>query len=194
MAILKMAVTKTVTKAGKKEREEVGTVDVPIFILREFGLDVPTTGVDDDGLPTYDTPAIQWVADAVLAATKADARNKLESGSVTLKAGASIASTVDELIAKAERSGEALALAREFVTAFSKWLEQHSGKSAAVQAVLVAMARSKNVIALSTEPRRVGLLNQLTAFADVADEKFSNIIQATADACTAEVTLDDADF
>jgi len=194
MATLKMVVTKTVNKAGKNERQEVGTVEVPVFTLGDFGLDVEATGADEDGMPTYATPAIQWVADAVLAATKADARNKLESGSVALKAGASIASTVEELIAKAERSGEALALAREFVAAFSKWLEQHSGKSAAVQAVLVAMARSKNAIALSTEPRRVGLLNQLTAFADVADARFSNIIQATAEACTAEVTLDDADF
>jgi len=187
-----------VNKKDKGEYVKVGEVAVPVFGLEDFGLNVEATGKDEEGLPTYGSDAINFVFGAVFAAIKADARNKLVSGTATIKAGQKIASTVAELIEKAERSGAALAIVRDFNKAFAAYLEAHSGKSAAVQAVLNGMVKNRATIALSSEARRNALLSQLTAYAGTLSEedtaKYTNIVLAISEACTSAVELDDADF
>lgn len=187
-----------VNKKVAGEYQKVGEVAVPVFDLAEFGLEVEATGKDDESLPLYATDSLNWVFGAVFAAIKADARNKLQSGTANLKAGQKIAATVAELIEKAERSGAALAVVREFNKAFAAFLETHSGKSAAVQAVLNGMVKTRATIGLSSEARRNALLLQLSTFADTLTEedaaKYQNTILAISDACTGAVELDDADF
>lgn len=187
-----------VNKKVNGEYQKVGDVAVPVFDLSEFGLAVDSTGLGEDGLPTYSTDALNWVFGAVFAAIKADARNKLVSGTATLKAGQKIADTVAELIEKAERSGAALAIVREFNKDFAAYLESNSGKTANVQMVLNSMVKNRQTIAISSEARRNALLAQLSAYADTLDEataqKYGNTILAISEACTGAVELDDADF
>ena len=120
-------------KVSKKENGayvEVGDVEVFYPVLSELGLEVEPSGKDEDGFPTYADEKVQFVFDSILSAVKASARNKLVSGSVELKDGNKIAETVEELIATPERSGEALALRREFFADFKAFLPS-LGKSQA---------------------------------------------------------------
>lgn len=187
-----------VSKKENNEYKAVGEVLVPCFDLSEFGVEVEPTGTDEQGLLTYSDERVQFVYDAVVAATKADARNKLVSGSATLKAGNKIADTVAELIAKAERSGAALAINREFITSFTSYLAGKSGKTAAVQALYSGMVKNRASIAISTEARRNGLLSQIEAYTDQATaaeaEKYTNILSAIADACSGAEQVEDSDL
>ena len=85
--------------------------DIVIFypLLSELGLNVEPTKDDEEGFPIYSDEKVQYVFDAVLAAVKAQARNRLVSGTATLKPGLSIASTVEELIESGGNKGDALA-------------------------------------------------------------------------------------
>ena len=190
--------TMEVNKKVAGEYQKVGEVKVPVFGLEEFGLDVQPTGTDEDGLPTYATDNLNFVFSALFAACKADARNKLQSGTATLKEGQKIASSVAELIEKSERTGAALAIVREFNKAFVAYLAAHSGKSTAVQAVLAGMARARSTIALCSEVRRNALLAQLAGLADTLNDedtaKYQNTILAISEACTGAAELDDSDF
>lgn len=200
-----------VSKKEAGEYKPVGVVVVPMFALNEFGITCATeldaeqraaavkaleiSAEDDDGLDYYADARIQFVYDAVVSATKADARNKLVSGSSALKPGNKIADTVEELIAKAERSGAALALNREFLTSFSAYLAAKSGKSAVVQALYNGMTKVRATITLSSQARKDGLLAQLEGYIgqatteDVA--KFSNIITTLGDLCSSAEAIGD---
>jgi len=209
-----MVVSKKVINPTTKEGEyqEVGKVAVPVFSLSEFGISSPqhlndaerlaaitAAGIkaeDDEGLDYYNDPRVQYVYDAVVAATKADARNKLISGTANIKAGNKIADTVEELIAKAERSGAALALNREFLASFAAYLAAKSGKSAVVQALYNSMTKTRQSITMASQARKDGLLAQLTAYAvqcsteDAA--KYNNILTTLAELCeSAEAISED---
>ena len=67
-------------KVGSK-RVSVGVVEVHIPTLRDIGV------IDDGSL------VAAWVAKCLRAAALSDARNKLVSGSIALKAGCKIATT-----------------------------------------------------------------------------------------------------
>lgn len=207
MNIFKMEVNKKVIDPVTKEGNYVvvGSVEVPMFSLKEFGIDVEPTGSDTGtpeapgtGLLIYADPKVQFAYDALCAATKADARNKLVSGTANLKPGAKIADTVDELIAKAERSGAALAIAREFLASFAKYLADKSGKSAAVQTLYNQMAKNRQTIALSSQARKDGMLHQLTAYMEQASEeeaaKYANILIAIEELCSKEFVIDDTEL
>lgn len=188
-----------VSKKVDGEYQEVGAVDVPVFSLVDFGINIePTEAKDDDGLPLYEDKKVQYVFDSLLAATKADARNKLVSGTANLKAGAKIASTVEELIAKAERSGAALQLNRDFLASFASYLKSASGKSEAVQALYNSMVKTRASIALSSEARRQGLLAQIEAYTVQASAedatKFGNILTTISEQCQGAEELSDADL
>lgn len=100
-------------KVGNK-REKVGEVEVPVPTLESIGL-------EDDG-----SLVAKWVAKALRASALTDARNKLVSGTAELKAGAKIATTLDELAAPAENSGAALKEIGELKRAFSDYLRSLS--------------------------------------------------------------------
>lgn len=192
-----------VSKKGKLANGEtgyipVGKVPVPLFSLVSFGLPVEATGFDADNQHVYADPRHQYVYDAIVMATKADARNKLAPSSTDLKPGCVIAQTVDDLIAKAERSGAALALNREFLADFAAYLKAKSGKTEGVQALYNGMVKTRASITLSSEARRNGLQAQLGLFLDQLEEvkqaKYVNILTTLDELCRGEVALDDSDL
>jgi hypothetical protein len=122
----------------------------------------------------------------VLAAVKAQARNKLVSGTATLKAGLSIAETVEQLLESGGRSGEALANRREFLAAFKAWLPS-LGKSESFQAMLVTLASNAEALALQDENKRTKFAGFLADFAETLNaeqaSKFSNTLTKLSEAC-----------
>lgn len=181
------------------EYKLVGTVDVPMFSLAEFGLDIEPTSTDaETGLLVYGDEKVNYVYNAIVAATKADARGKLQPGTANLKPNSTIASTVEELIAKAERNGAALALNREFLADFATYLKNSSGKADKVQALYNAMVKNRASIPLSSTARKDGLMVQLQGFVDASTPelatKYSNILSTLGDLCEGTEELDDGDL
>lgn len=192
-------------EVSKKENGKYVKVgDVVLFIptLADFGIEVEPKAVvlDKDGqpvnqgLPVYEDAKIQYVFDAVFAAVKADARNKLETGTATLKEGATIASTVEELITVAERDGAAMLAFRAMLAAFKEFLT-HSGKTAATQAAILTLASNKASLKLQPADMKARFLVHLTSFATslTADQAghFAKSLGNLEEACSAADALDD---
>jgi hypothetical protein len=171
-----------------------GEVAVFYPLLNELGLAVESNGTDADGFPTYADEKVQYVFDAVFAAVKAAARNKLQSGTATLKEGATIASTVEELLATAERSGEALANRRDAIKAFVAFVPT-TGKSAAVTAWVADQCKNVSGIQFQSQARKDLLLALVEAFvAALSAEqatKFSRFLTSLGEAASTAADLDD---
>ena len=101
-----------VTKKEGNKRVPVGSVEVRVPTLADFGIVYPEGDLGG-----------QWLDKCIRAATLADARNKLQSGTATLKAGAKIAQTIAELATPAENSGAALKEIGELKRAFAAFLD-----------------------------------------------------------------------
>jgi hypothetical protein len=178
MKTVKIDLTKTAKQAdGTNKRVPTGvSLEVPVYSVAEF--------------TAHSEAAAQFVEDAVEAAILAKARN---AGTQ-----ATVAMTIDAIIATAERSGAALAVAREFITDFTAYLATKSGKSAAVQALYTGMVKARATIALSSEARRLGLAAQLEQFVGELDAegatKYQNILTTLNDLCSGTVELDDSDL
>ena len=142
-----MQVTKLETAAGetKARAVPVGSVVVYYPLLSEMGLpidpssyvtydkdgkEVASTAEDAAAFPVYASDAVQMVFDSLLAQVKATARNRLQTGTATLKDGARINSTVEEMLEETPRNGEALKERREYFASFKTFLGT-LGKSAA---------------------------------------------------------------
>ena len=186
----------TMEVSKKENGAYVKQGDVEIFYptLDELGLDVKPSKNDDEGFPIYEDEKVQYVFDAVLAAVKAQARNRLVSGTATLKPGLSIASTVEELLESGGNKGDALAAVREFLAAFKAFLPT-TGKSEKVQAAVYELARNKAAVSIQSDDKKdkfaVYLANfALTLSAEQA-ARFSRPLLALEEACQAGDALDD---
>lgn len=137
--------TMVVSKKENNSYVEVGKVAIFYPLLSELGIAVDPThyekkndkgeavktdSSDSAALPVYADDKIAFAFDAVFAAVKATARNRLQSGTATLKPDNKIAETLEELLESGERSGEALKNRRDFFAGFKAFLAT-LGKSAA---------------------------------------------------------------
>ena len=187
MKSFKMEVSKKVDGAYEKQ----GEVEVFFPLLSDLGLSIDPASFDDDGFPVYSDDKVQYAFDGVLAAVKAQARNKLVSGTATLKAGLTIATTVEELLESGGGNrGEALAINREFLAAFKGWLPS-TGKSAAVQSLALTYAKNKEALQLADSDRKEKFGKYLTDFASSLDAaqaaRFSRPLLTLQDAIEVEV-------
>lgn len=170
-----------------------GKVEVFYPLLSELGFAVEPEKFDDDGFPVYKDEKAQYVFDAVLAAVKAAARNKLVTGTATLKPGLSIASTVEELLESGNK-GDALAATREFLAAFKTWLPS-TKKSEKVQAAVFDLAKNKAGLSLQPDDKKAKFLVYLTDFAATLtaeqSARFERAMIALEDAAQQGDALDD---
>ena len=143
-----------VSKKEGSKRVPVGSVVVYIPTLADLG--VSYSEGDLVGL---------WADKALRAAALADARNKLVSGTASLKAGAKIASTLEEIAAPSENSGEALKQISELKKAFAAYLESLRLSSKAV-AFLRGCFDSPKSLALQTPDVIEKVLNRVDGFAE----------------------------
>ncbi len=166
-----------------------GEVVVHYPLLNELGLNVEAEKTDDEGFPVYADERVQYVFDAVLAAVKAQARNRLVSGTATLKPGLSIATTVEELLESGGNKGEALAIVREFLAAFKEWLPK-TGKSEKIQAAIYELARNKAAVMLQPQDKKEKFAAYITQFAETLDSekaaRYSRPLLALNEACSAD--------
>lgn len=180
---------------GEKKNEYVKKGEVEVFypLLSELGFDVAPEKNDDDGFPVYKDEKAQYVFDAVLAAVKSAARNKLVTGTATLKPGLSIASTIEELI-EGGNKGDALAATREFLAAFKAFLPS-TKKSEKVQAAVYDLAKNKAGLSLQPDDKKAKFLVYITDFTATLNAeqatRFERALTALEEACTAGDALDD---
>lgn len=170
-------------EVGKKENGavvKVGEIAVWYPTLEELGVAVEPTGKDEEGFVTYgdsDSP-IQWLYEAAVAAVKAKARNCLVSGTVQIKEGNEIASTVEALIASAERSGAALQIRRECFADLKAFLPS-LGKPAAVNAMVYDLLTNSG-LAYQPADRKANLAKFLGRFMESLDAdklgKYSRVL------------------
>ena len=186
MKQIKMEVSKNV--AGKYQA--VGEVDITVPTLEDCGLEVEIKG-EEEGLPVYAEDRHNWLQGAIFAAVKAAARNKLVSGTASLKPGAKIAATWEELCTAGERIGNAAALlaVRECKTAFAAWVAT-IGKSAAAQHTLTLLFGNRQALTLQAEDTKAKMQKYVLDFAETLNaeqsEKFGKYLQSLVDACEAE--------
>jgi hypothetical protein len=183
-----------VSKKVNGQYEKVGDVAINYPMLSELGFDVEPTGKDDDGLPTYSDEKAQYVFDAVFANVKAAARNKLVSGTATLKDGNKIAETVAELLTTGERNGAALQNLRDLLAIFKEWLPK-TGKDSKTQAALYDLVSNRKALGLASDVVKGKVANYIAQFAESLDgeqaTKYERILVALNDACESVNALDD---
>ena len=186
--------TMEVSKKENGAYVKQGEVEVFYPLLNELGLSVEAEKFDDEGFPVYSDEKVQYVFDAVLAAVKAQARNRLVSGTATLKPGLTIASTVEELLESGGNKGDALAAVREFLAAFKAFLPS-TGKSEKVQAAVYELARNKVAVSIQSDENKAKFSVYLTNFASTltAEQaaRFSRPLLGLEEACQPGDVLDD---
>lgn len=193
-----MDFTKVTIDVSKKENgafKKVGeqSIFVPLladalrFIASaEVKKDEKGAEVYDEGLPVYTTDEANWLQGAILASVKAQARNKMKSGTAELKDGLKIAENWAELVAEGVRDGSGLALAREFKQSFADWIKTQ-GLSEGAANMLVTLVSNKAALQLQNPGVKEKVKARLEAFAEAQDqavvEKFMRPLQSAMDSC-----------
>jgi len=188
--VITIDVSKKENGAFKKVGEQ--TIHVPLladiisFVTSPVKKDEKGVEVIEDGIPVYEADQANWVQGAVLAAVKAQARNKMKSGTADLKDGQKIAENWEELCAEGVRDGSGLALAREFKQAFADYIKTQ-GLSEAAANMLVTLVSNKAALVLQTQVTKDKVKARLEQFAEslesTAVEKFMRPLQSAVDSC-----------
>lgn len=167
--VLKQEVTKRVD--GQTKREPIGHFEVIVPSVERFITelaDVQVTGHDDDGLPTFNSNAANWLQRAINALSKAEARNKLAPASAEPKAGLTIPMTFADLVAPPAIGGStALAELAELVKGFTAWMAE-SGKPAALHSTFGQLVRQPSLISVQSDKVKQVLQAWVVEFASAA--------------------------
>ena len=201
-----MAFTSIKIEVNKKvngKYSPVGAVDIFVPTLEDAKFagmermkDEKGAEVFEDGLPVYKEDAHNWIQGAILAQVKAQARNKLVSGTATLKDGQAIAVDWPTLTVEGERggNGEALAIVREAKADFGKWVAS-LGKSQAAQATLNTLFSNKQALSLQSPEHKAKMATYVTDFAGTLEAeklaKFEKYLNSVVEAAQASVDADD---
>lgn len=197
-----MEVTKTVTQGTKKSRELVGSVDIHVPLLVALGITAEQAMIDnkpaltDDGLPVYTKDEHNWLQNSILAQVKAQARNKLVSGTITLKDGQAIATDWAGLTAESVGGGAVhLANIREVKALFASWVAK-LGKSAGAQTKIVGAFNNPEALKVADTASKGKIAQYVTDFAETLSEeeqaKYTKYIVKIIDIATSdEIEADD---
>ena len=195
MKSFKMEVSKKEEVAGRPQYVKQGEVIIYYPTLEDFGINAEVKESDEEGFPVYADSKMQYAFDAVLAAVKAQARNKLVSGTATLKDGQSIATTLEALLeSNTANRGDSLAAVREMLAAFKLWLAT-TGKKESVQAAVYSLAANRTGLSLQSEDKKSKFLVYLSDFAakltPAQADRFLRPLTALEEAATGGDPLDD---
>lgn len=197
MQVIQMDVSKKVNGKFAKQGEVAITVpvlaDVLAFVASPIKKDDKGAEIVEDGLPVYEDDKANWLQSAMLAAIKAQARNKLVSGTATLKDGNTIPTDWEGILAEGVRGGgEALAIAREAKAAFQEWMAKQ-GKSEAATNAVCGLFANRQALQLQSATNKGKVKAYVESFAESlseeALERISKPVEAVLAACedTAEV-------
>lgn len=171
---LTMTVSKKAAVGDVAKFVPVGDVTYYCPTLAAFGINAEPQAKDgapvlEDGLPVYAADELNWLQKAIHQQVKAQARNKLVSGTTDLKDGQTIATTLAELCAESEGSTAALEAIRAVKAIWAKWVAA-SGKSAATQNLLVTLFGNKQALASQPEGTKTKFANYIADFAVTLDD------------------------
>lgn len=169
---LSTAVNIEVAQTVDSKRIKVGELDIFAPSLRAFGIDIDPVGVEDDGSLKYAELPVQWLYGAVLAAVKSNARNKLQKGSVELKPGNKIATTLEELITPAESGSAVLAERRTLIELFKGYLAGLD-KAENVKRLLLTFLEKPETLALQPAEQRAKIQVYFLEFGDKVEDKLT---------------------
>ncbi len=132
MAInLDVKFTVEVTKTVAKKRVRVGDIEVYMPSLQQLATylasaDLTPKAVDEQGVPEYKSDVLDWLQRTIKSAAYINARNKYEIGTTTLKAGATVATTLEDLctVGTPGGNGEALKQLTELRNAFNAYIDE----------------------------------------------------------------------
>jgi hypothetical protein len=162
--------------------------DILPFVTSAVKKDEKGNDVIEEGIPVYESQEANWVQGAILAAVKAQARNKLVPKTATVKEGLKIPENWAELTAEGTRGqGEGLAIAREAKAAFEEWLGKQ-GISEAAQNTLKTLFSNRSALMLQPAEIRGKVKARVEAFAGSIEdtnflERIQRPVQAVLDAC-----------
>jgi len=175
-------------KVGEQTIHCPTLLDILPFVNSPVKKDEKGQEIVEEGLPVFEDDRANWVQGAMLAAVKAQARNKMVPGTATVKDGLKIAETWEELIAEGVRDGSGLALAREFKASFADWIAKQ-GLSEAATSTLITLVSNKAALQLQQQSTKDKVAARLAAFAESLDaatlEKFMRPLEAANAACEA---------
>lgn len=197
-----MVVSEKEVVNGKSQYVAKGKVAVHYPTLNE--LNIPNAvikGESEEGFPLYEDGLHNYIQDAILAAVKANARNKLAvvNGVVGLKDGTTLPTTTEQLLESGGgNSGAALAAIREFLAAAKAWLAT-TGKSIAIQTQVFEFFRQPATISLiEDEKKRDRVRAYLTDFAATLSAEqltsWNKRMTMIDEACSTISALDDENF
>lgn len=185
---LSMEVSKNVKKGDVTERELVGTVTLYSPTLKDIGIEAEHTGRKDDGALVYADQTQQWVYNAILAAVKANARNRLQSGSTALRAGAKLPENLLELVTPSENTSTVLADRRALFDYFKGHLAGID-KPENVKKLLLTFLEKPEMLALQPEAKRAQIKPYFEAFGEAVFERLNewqvNYLQGVLEQCDA---------
>lgn len=187
-----------VTRSEGNKRVPVGTVEVPVPSLADFGLDVTVKSTDEDGIPVYETNELNWLQNAIKNATLANARNKLVPKTTELRAGASIPATLEELTEPSLGGGNPEVLKQiAAVKAMFKEYVGGLGKSAKVTALLTEAFGSTKALGMqpaSVRERIAAYVEDFVGWAESEGREFGTAgvayIEKVLTACADEEEFD----
>lgn len=167
--------------------------DIMAFVASDVKVENGKEVVDEDGIPVYASDEANWVQGAIIAAVKAQARNKLVSGTANLKEGAKIATDWAELIAEGVRDGSGLKLAREFKESFADWVGKQGLSDAAANS-LITIVGNRAALALQNDTVKAKVAARLEAYGEAQDEdtlqKFMRPLTAAIEATKAGAEME----
>lgn len=148
-----------ITKTVNKKRVPVGTITVHVPDLAQLASmlnanDLSAPRTNDEGLPEYGNEVLDWLMRTVRSACQVNARNKLVPGTVELKPGNIIPTTLEDLCAPsaAGGNGEAFKQLAELRSAFNTYVDS-LGKQAKTASLI--KAAFKDTKAFSLQPVEV---------------------------------------
>lgn len=181
-------------KVGEQTIYVPTLADIIQFVTSPIKKDEKTGAeIIEEGLPVYESDEANYVQGALLASVKAQVRNKMVSGTATLKDGQKIPTTWAELCAEGVRDGSGLALAREFKAAFAEYVSKQ-GLSEAAANTLITLVSNKAALSLQNDGVKQKVAARLGAFAESLDaaalEKFMRPLEAANAATEASEAVD----
>ncbi len=159
-----------VSKTENKKYVKVGTVPIFYPTVEEIagfcqGAKVVKTG--EDGIAEYESPEANWIQTAIFSYAKANARNKLVSGSCELKDGLKIPE-------------------------FTDWISKQ-GKSEVVTKTLITYFNNRAALELQSATNKGKMQTYVETFAEsLSPEKLERLqkpIEAVLEACAAAEVL-----
>lgn len=187
--LLTMEVSKNIQKGGQTVREVVGSVSTFLPGLKDFGIDVEPVSVNEEGVPSYAELTHNWLQTAITQLTKANARNRLKSGTTELKPGAKLPESLLELVTPSENNSTVLAERRGLFDFFKAYLATQD-KSDTVKRLLSTFLEKPEMLAIQPEEQRAKIKPYFEAFGAEYDERFTewqgNYLLGVIEQCDAE--------